>query len=182
MTYELSDFCRDCRDALADAADPQANTLERVQAHLQRLIANEGFSEQTCGVDAPPGLHVLYADGPMGFQVLAHVNQKPRISPPHNHGNSWAVYGQVRGHTDMTEYRRVDDGSDAARAELEVIRKYRLEPGDVGIYVRGVIHSIDYPAGSRFIRITGTNLDRIQRQAFDLATGEIRQYALQQAT
>jgi predicted metal-dependent enzyme (double-stranded beta helix superfamily) len=182
MAYELSDFCKDCRDAVAGHADPSAEILERIRMHLAKLLANQTFTERTCGPDAPAGLHLLHEDGPLGFQVLAHVNQKARVSPPHNHGLSWAVYGQVTGYTDMTEYRRIDDGSDPTHARLEVIRSYRLNPGDVGVYVRGVIHSIDYPPGSRFIRITGTNLDRIERDAFDLATGEIRRPALQQAT
>lgn len=182
MSYELSDFCRDCRDAVAGHTKPQTEALERVRMHLAKLLTNASFTQRTCGPEAPAGLHLLYEDGPMGFQVLAHVNQKPRTSPPHNHGTSWAVYGQVIGHTDMTEYRRVDDGTDATRARLEVIRSYRLNPGEVGVYERGVIHSIDYPAGSRFIRVTGTNLDQIERDAFDLVTGEIRRPALQQAS
>jgi predicted metal-dependent enzyme (double-stranded beta helix superfamily) len=182
MAYELTNFCNDCRSALADHAVPQGDTLDRVRTQLAKLVANDSFALETCGPAATPGLHLLYEDGPLGFQVLAHVNQKPRISPPHNHGTSWAVYGQVTGHTDMTEYRRVDDGSDPAHARLEVIRTYRLQAGEVGVYQRGVIHSIDYPAGSRFIRVTGTNLDRIERDAFDLATGEIRRPALPQAS
>lgn len=82
----------------------------------------------------------------------------------------------------MTVYRRVDDSSDPERAQLEVAEHYRLRPGDVGVYPPGVIHSIDYPAGSRFIRITRTNLDRIERRAFDLATGAIRRALPQQAS
>lgn len=182
MAYELSDFCADCRKALEDDKVPGARSLGSVRSSLVALLANAEFTEATCGINAAPGLHLLHEEGPSGFQVLAHVNQKPRVSPPHNHGSSWAVYGQVTGHTDMTEFRRVDDGSDPAHARLEVMRAYRLHPGDVGIYEPGAIHSIDYPAGSRFIRVTGTNLDRIDRDAFDLATGEIRRPALQQAS
>ena len=44
------------------------------------------------------------------------------------------------------------------------------------------IHSIDYPAKSRFIRVTGTNLDLIPRRRFDLATGKATQMTPQQAT
>ena len=180
MTYELEDFCRDCHQTLARGAGPEA--LEAVRQSLARLLANGAFVERTCGPEAQQGLHLLYEDGELGFQVLAHVNEKPRVSPPHNHGESWAVYGQAIGHTDMTEFRRVDDGADAAHAKLEVTRKYRLNPGEVGIYASGAIHSIDYPEKSRFIRITGTNLDRIYRDAFDPATGAIKRMAPQQAS
>jgi predicted metal-dependent enzyme (double-stranded beta helix superfamily) len=180
MTYELEDFCQECRAILAGGTRPEA--LEGVRQSLARLLANAAFVERTCGPEAKQGLHLLYEDGELGFQVLAHINEKPRVSPPHNHGESWAVYGQATGYTDMTEFRRVDDGADPAHARLEATRKYRLNPGEVGIYASGAIHSIDYPAKSRFIRITGTNLDRIYRDAFDPATGAIKRMGPQQAS
>ena len=55
-------------------------------------------------------------------------------------------------------------------------------PGQAGIYQEGAIHSIEYPAKARFIRVTGTNLDRIPRRRFDLATGKATQMTPQQAT
>jgi predicted metal-dependent enzyme (double-stranded beta helix superfamily) len=180
MTYELQDFCRDCHQTLARGGGPEA--LEAVRQSLARLLANAAFVERTCGPEAKPGLHLLHEDAELGFQVLAHINEKPRVSPPHNHGESWAVYGQATGYTDMTEFRRVDDGTDPAHAKLEMTRKYRLNPGEVGIYASTAIHSIDYPEKSRFIRITGTNLDRIYRDAFDPATGAIKRMGPQRAT
>ena len=67
-------------------------------------------------------------------------------------------------------------------AKLAPEKKYRLEPGHAGIYQDGKIHSIDYPDYSRFIRVTGTNLDNIQRVRFDLASGKVHQMTPQQAT
>jgi hypothetical protein len=165
MAYELEQFCRDCHETLARGGGP--GDLEAVRQSLARLLANAAFVERTCGPEAKPGLHLLYEDADLGFQVLAHINEKPRVSPPH---------------TDMTEFRRVDDGADPAHAQLEMTRKYRLNPGEVGVYASSAIHSIDYPEKSRFIRVTGTNLDRIYRDAFDPATGAIKRMGLQQAT
>jgi hypothetical protein len=51
----------------------------------------------------------------------------------------------------------------------------RLTPGHAGIYQDGKIHSIDYPDKSIFIRVTGTNLDRITRKMFNLETGKVTQ-------
>jgi hypothetical protein len=31
---------------------------------------------------------------------------KPMIGGPHDHGNSWAIYGQALGWTEMTEWER----------------------------------------------------------------------------
>ena len=114
----------------------------------------------------PLGLKALYEDKDLGFQVLAHVNDKARKSPPHDHGASWAIYGQATGHTDMIEWERTDSGG--THAELKEVKRYRLKPGTAGIYQNGAIHSIDYPDRARFIRVTGTNLDKINRVRFDL--------------
>ncbi len=178
MAYDLDQFVADCRAILA--RDPGPAGREDVRRQLERLLANADFVERTCGEDAPTGLKVLYEDRDLGFQVLAHVNDKARKSPPHDHGNSWAIYGQAAKYTDMIEWERV--GGDDKHAQLRETRRYRLEPGEAGIYQDGKIHSIDYPDRARFIRVTGTNLDKIDRVRFDLNTGEVHRMTPQQAT
>jgi hypothetical protein len=178
MAYELDQFISDCRAILQ--RDPGPAGREDVRQHLERLLTNKGFVAKTCGDDVPTGLTVLYQDKDLGFQVLAHVNDKARKSPPHDHGASWAIYGQATKHTDMIEWER--SGGDDKHAELKEVKRYRLNPGQAGTYENGAIHSIDYPDRARFIRVTGTNLDKIQRVRFDLKTGEVHQMTPQQAT
>jgi hypothetical protein len=178
--YDLDQFIADCRATLA--RDPGPAGRETVRKNLERLLANKAFIDTYCGDDQPRGLKVLYEDPKLGFQVLAHINDKARVSPPHDHGESWAIYGQATKYTDMTEWEHEDDGSDPAHAKLRPIRKYRLEPGMAGIYQDGAIHSIDYPDYARFVRVTGTNLDKIKRMRVDLKTGEVHQMTPQQAT
>jgi hypothetical protein len=178
MAYELDQFIADTRAILQ--RDPGPKGREDVRRHLERLLANKEFVAATCGEDVPTGLKVLYEDKDLGFQVLAHVNDKARKSPPHDHGASWAIYGQAAKYTEMIEWERV--GGDDKHAELKEAKRYRLNPGEAGIYQNGAIHSIDYPDRARFIRVTGTNLDKIERVRFDLATGEVQQMTPQQAT
>ena len=180
MSDALKPFIEDLRRTLRGGQG--AKEVEAVRKRLETLLADRDFVEKTCGAGAKNGLHRLHTDPELGFEVLAHINDKARRSPPHDHGESWAVYGQAVGHTDMTEYRRTDDGSVEGEAKLEVTRKYRLNPGEVGMFADGAIHAIDYPDGSRFIRVTGTNLDAIERVAYDEATGRIKRMAAQQAT
>ena len=59
---------------------------------------------------------------------------------------------------------------------------YRLEPGEVGVFAGSAIHAIDYPDKSRFIRVTGTNLDAIERVAYDEQSGRIKRMGAQRAT
>jgi predicted metal-dependent enzyme (double-stranded beta helix superfamily) len=180
MAYDLDQFIADCRTTLAH--DPGPNGREQVRLRLEQLLNNKAFVEEYCADNAPRGLKVLYEDPKLGFQILAHINDKARKSPPHDHGASWAIYGQATKYTDMIEWERIDDGVDPTHAKLKPAKSYRLDPGHAGIYQDGRIHSIDYPEKSRFIRVTGTNLDRIARIRIDLETGEVEQMTPQQAT
>lgn len=180
MAYDFEQLKTDLRRIVKDGHSPAE--LERVRQCLAKLLTNQEFVEQTCGENAEPGLKLLYEDPQFGFQVLAHINEKARTSPPHDHGESWAVYGQAIGYTDMREWQRTDDGADSDHAKLEPTRSYRLNPGEVGVYSHGAIHAIDYPDKSRFIRITGTNLDKIWRVAISEETGQIKRMGPQRAS
>jgi predicted metal-dependent enzyme (double-stranded beta helix superfamily) len=173
MAYTLDAFIADCRTTLARDGGPVGR--EQVRANLEKLLADADFVKAYCGDDQPRGIKVLYQDPKLGFQVLAHINDKARVSPPHDHGASWAIYGQATKHTDMIEWEREDNGADPKHAKLKPVKKYRLTPGKAGIYQDGAIHSIDFPDYARFIRVTGTDLDKIPRIKIDLASGAVEQ-------
>jgi hypothetical protein len=179
MPYDLDQFIADCRSILSRDGGP--NGREEVRLQLERLLQNPDFVQKHCEA-APRGLHVLYEDPKLGFQILAHINDKARAGVPHDHGASWAIYGQATHHTDMIEWEREDDGGDPKHAKLKSTKKYRLTPGRAGIFQEGKIHSIEYPDNARFVRVTGTNLDRIDRVRFDLKTGEVHRMTPQIAT
>jgi predicted metal-dependent enzyme (double-stranded beta helix superfamily) len=180
MGYGLEQFIADCKDILG--RDPGQKGREEVRVRLERLLNNQEFVQKYCGDDVPQGLVTLYEDPKLGFQILAHNNDKGRKGQPHDHGASWAIYGQAIKYTDMTEWERTDNGSDPKHAKLKQTKSYRLNPGHAGIFQDGKIHAIDYPDKSRFVRVTGTNLDKINRVRFDPNTGEVHQMTPQIAT
>jgi predicted metal-dependent enzyme (double-stranded beta helix superfamily) len=173
MAYDLDQFIADCKTTLA--RDPGPAGREQVRVKLEQLLANKDFVAKYADDDLPNGVKTLYEDPKLGFQVLAHIYNKARVSPPHDHGASWAIYGQATQYTDMIIWEREDDGGDPKHAKLKPVKKYRLTPGHAGIYQDGTIHSIDYPDYSRFIRVTGTDLDKIPRIKIDLKTGAVEQ-------
>ena len=181
MAYDLDQFIADCRTTLHARSRPRR---PRAGARQSRAPARQSRLRRAtiAATTQPRGLKVLYEDPKLGFQVLAHINDKARVSPPHDHGASWAIYGQATKYTDMIEWEREDDGDDPKHAKLKPVKKYRLNPGQAGIYQDGEIHSIDYPDYARFVRVTGTNLDKINRIRIDLKTGEVHQMTPQQAT
>ena len=168
MPYDLDQFIADCCASLT--RDPGPAGREEVRRRLERLLANPDFVQAYCGDDAPGGTKILYEDPKLGFQVLSHCYDKPNVSPPHDHGASWAIYGQAAKYTEMTEWDRTQSGA-SGHADLKAVKKYRLNPGQAGIYQDGRIHSIDYPAKARFVRVTGVDLEKIPRHKFDIATG-----------
>src|SRR5260370_19007670 len=180
MAYDLDQFVSDCRAILKRDGGPQGR--EQVRLKLEERTSSRDLVETYCGDHVPGGLKVLNGDAGLGFQILAHINDRARVSPPHDHGASWAIYGQATHYTDMIEWERQDNGSDPKKAKLKPVKKYRLLPGHAGIYQDGTIHSIDYPDYARFVRVTGTNLDKIERVRFDLASGKVEQMTPQQAT
>jgi len=170
MTYTLDAFVTDTQAALKASNTPAGR--EKVRQLLEKLLTNRQFVDQAVGPAAPMGTRKLYEDKDLGFVVLAHVNAKGHKSPPHDHGSSWAVYGQAVKHTDMSEFRRLDGGKAEGDAKLEKVKSYRLEPGHAGVYDVGAVHAIDYPEGSRFVRVTGRDLDHVKRLKYDMAAGK----------
>lgn len=170
MTYTLDAFVKDAQAALG--ADKGPGGREQVRVLLEKLLTNKSFVDEAVGPAAPMGARKLYEDKDLGFVVLAHCNARAHKSPPHDHGPSWAVYGQAINHTDMSEFRRIDGGKDAGDARLEQVKSYRLNPGQAGVYDVGAVHAIDYPEGSRFVRVTGRDLDYVRRLKFDMAAGK----------
>ena len=169
MPYTLEEFSADCHRILK--ADPGAAGREQVRQNLEKLLLEDNFVDANCGPDAKGGANVLYENAELGFQILAHIMDKGHAGGVHDHGASWAIYGQAVGHTEMTEWNRTDDRSQDGKAIVELDRTYRLERGQAGIFQDHAIHSIAYPAGARFIRVTGVDLQTIERGRYDVEAG-----------
>jgi hypothetical protein len=90
------------------------------------------------------------------------VQEGGKRGQPHSHGTSWAIYGNARNVTEMTEYRRVNP-EDEDHVVLAPSSKYMLRPGDTRAYGPGVIHSTAHPEQAWVIRVTGTDLDTLPR-------------------
>ncbi len=171
MSYSLEHFCNDVRAALKGQRGSAGR--EQTRQLLEKLLKDEEFLRKECGAQAEPGVRTVYRDAETGFNVLVHIYAKGKTSPPHDHGKSWAVYGQAAGWTDMTLWKRKDDGADEGRADIEAERTFRLDPGMAGIFEPGVIHSIHFLDGTKFVRVTGTDLETIPTHRFDPAAGKV---------
>jgi len=165
MVYSLEQFCADCRAALKTNSGPAGR--EEVRKKLENLLHDPVFLSAECGDDAEVGIRTIYKDEETDFNILVHIYEAGKTGPPHDHGESWAVYGQAAQWTDMILWKRLDEADDNGKAKLAEYKSYRLEPGMAGTFEPGDIHSIHFPDGARFVRVTGTNLDSIPTYRFD---------------
>lgn len=162
MAYALDQFCKDLNSVIKSKG--QAG-LPELAEKLKGLLTNPEFVAATFSEETPPGKRALWHDPETDAYVLAHVQQAGKGGNPHSHGASWAIYGNARGYTEMTEWRRINAESEDA-VTLEKSDAYTLGPGQTRAYGSGVIHSTRHPEKAWVIRITGTDLDKIQRYAF----------------
>lgn len=163
--YSFLRFIEDCRTTLHQNDGPGGR--ERIRVKLEKLLIESTFLAEHCAVDAQPGIHKLHHDSKLGFVVMAHIYAHGKVSPPHDHGDSWAIYGQATEYTDMTVWEH-QAGCNDEHVELNVKHKFRLDPGMAAVFEPGDIHTIDFPAGARFIRVTGTDLSRIPTRRYDI--------------
>jgi predicted metal-dependent enzyme (double-stranded beta helix superfamily) len=164
MAYDLEQFCADTR-AILQSGDALPANLSRIGAKLAELLANPAFVASAFTEDTPPGQRLLHHDQATDFHVLAHVQRGGKSGTPHSHGTSWAIYGNARGFTDMTEWRRINPETEE-QAVLEEAARYRLDTGRTHAYLPHVIHSTAHPEKAWVIRVTGTDLDHLPRFRF----------------
>jgi hypothetical protein len=160
MAYTLKNFCNDSSAILK--SQPLDQALPQIADHLSRLLVNPDFVAETFNDDIPPGKRVLFHDPELDYYVLAHVQEGGKKGKPHSHGTSWAIYGNARNVTDMTEWRRANPETDS-HIEWVASSRYGLGPGQTRSYGPHVVHSTEHKQKAWVIRVTGTDLDKLPR-------------------
>jgi hypothetical protein len=163
MSYTLDQLAADIRAALT--ADPGPTGKAKVGRCVSRALTDRGFIARHLK-DRAPGANpreVLYEDPQLGFCICGHVYDGPANGSPHDHGESWAIYGQATGATEMTDWKIVEKGAAGKPALVEPVRTYEMKPGDAHVYDVGAVHSPRRAAACKLIRIEGKNLDHVKR-------------------
>jgi hypothetical protein len=164
MGHTLEQFAVDCHRLLK--AEPGPAGRQKVCALLQEVLQDDEFVATHLGDDVPER-KVLYEDPELGFCILAHVNRGAKTSPPHDHGPTWAIYGQARGVTEMTDWELVEPASAEKPGKVRKARVYTLTPGMAFVYNEGDLHSPRREDSTRLIRFEGINTDKIKRFAYE---------------
>jgi hypothetical protein len=163
MAYTLAQLAGDIREALRSDAGTAGK--QKVCGCVSRSLADEAFIAAHLKDRAPgaPPREILYEDPELGFCICSHVYDGPAHGAPHDHGPSWAVYGQAAGITEMTDWKIVKKGKPGEPTLVEPVKTYVMKPGDAHLYDVGDVHSPKRDAPVKLLRIEGKNLDRVER-------------------
>jgi hypothetical protein len=163
MAYTLTQLAADIRETLKGDSGPAGKA--RVCSYVSRSLKDQAFIAAHLKERAPGAnpREVLYEDPELGFCICGHVYGGSANGAPHDHGSSWAIYGQATGVTEMTDWRIVKPAAGDAPALVEPVKTYLMRPGDVHLYDVGDVHSPKREAPVKLIRIEGKNLDTVKR-------------------
>ena len=164
MALTLEQFAAECHRILESTPGPDGR--KKVSAVVQDVLKDDAFIARHLGDDVPER-KILYEDPTLGFCILAHNYTGAKESAPHDHGPSWAIYGQAKGETEMTDYQRIAEPANGSPGKAKPMRTYKLTPGVAHVYNEKDLHSPTRRGPTRLIRLEGLNMDRIKRDKFE---------------
>jgi predicted metal-dependent enzyme (double-stranded beta helix superfamily) len=164
MAHTLEQFAATCHRILK--ADPGPTGRQQVCTLLREVLQDKDFIATHLGDDVPER-QILYEDAELGFCILAHVHHDAKTSPPHDHGPSWAIYGQAYGETEMTNWELVEPASADKPGKVRKVKSYTLTPGMAYVYNEGDLHAPRRTAPTRLIRLEGINMDKVHRLRYE---------------
>ena len=166
MSWTLEKFASACQQALTEDRGPAGR--KKVCEIVQQVLNDDAFIAKHVGEDGPER-KILYEDPTLGFCILAHSYAGAKESPPHDHGPSWAIYGQATGETVMSDWALVEKATADKPGKVRLATSYTLKPGMAHVYNEGDLHSPRREGPTRLIRIEGTNMDKVKRLAYERA-------------
>ena len=164
MTLTLASLARGCHDALAAGDTPAAR--EQAAQLLAQALRDPAFLQEQFAQPVPER-KIAYEDPELGFCILVHEYHDAREGGPHDHGPSWAIYGQAEGETIMTDWAKVAPASETEPGKVRHVRDYKLTPGAAHVYNEGDLHSPRRDASTKLIRIEGRNVEKIRRFPYE---------------
>ena len=168
MSYTLEEFSADSRAALLKDSGPAGREL--VRQYTEKACSDPEFIARYLGPGATDERRILYEDPELHFCIVAHVYKGAKISAPHDHGSSWAIYSQAMGVTEMTDWRLIEQPANGRPGKVAKGKTYELTPGKAHVYNEGDVHSPRREFETRLIRVEGTDLTKVKRDKFEVVT------------
>ena len=121
---------------LTSAIHDDAARVQALRPAFAALLTADGWLPDTCArpdegsrMGGGIGQYALYRAENGSLCLFSLVVPAGASTPVHDH-LAWGLVGIYRGRQDETVYRRLDDGSDPARARLEISKRQQLGRGE----------------------------------------------------
>lgn len=132
---EIRALVEETRRVTQDIAEVAAR-VEALKPAFATLLAAEGWlpddygaPDLSSGMGSGIGQYALYRAEDGSLTLFSLVIPAGAETPVHDH-LAWGLIGVYRGRQHETVYRRLDDGADAARADLQVSRAATMDTGE----------------------------------------------------
>src|SRR6187399_2988494 len=120
---------------MAETAEP-AERVEALKPAFAKLLGADGWlphdyatRDEKSRMGDGIGQYALYRAEDGSLCLFSLVVPPNAATPVHDH-LAWGLVGLYKGTQHETVYRRLDDGSDESRADLQISKEQSLAPGD----------------------------------------------------
>jgi len=181
-TPEVRHLVAETARVTAEHADVPSR-LEALKPAFATLLASDGWlpeafaaPDDTSRMGGGIGQYALYRAEDGSLCLFSLVVPAGAETPVHDH-LAWGLIGIYRGRQQETVYARLDDGSDASRARLEISKQQTLGPGEFYALVPPAddIHYVRTISASASISIhlLANDTACVWRHRFDPASGAV---------
>ena len=157
--------------------------IEAIKPAFADLLAADGWlpdrfsrGDTASKMGGGIGQYALYRAEDGSLCLFALVVPAGASTPVHDH-LAWGLVGLYRGEQQETVYRRLDDGRDEAKAELEISKEQPLRPGEFYPLIPPVddIHFVKTtsPDASISIHLLANDTACVWRHKFDPDSGAV---------
>lgn len=168
----LSRFAKEITSVIVEnpkADNKTLGTLGRVP--LTKLLESRFLPERYA--NASTGRvkkYLLYKDDKLGFTVASLVWPPRSGMATHNHRTGWTLYGLYQNEIEVTDFERIDEGTEDDRAHLRIFNRSRIPEGQVIILHEPDfdIHRVINPTlnQSITIHVWGRDVAEVKREVF----------------
>jgi len=159
MSLTFEQFAKRCSDLLK--AEPSPAGRQKVCELLKEMLHDPEFV-QAVVPESTIDRELRYEDPELKFCIFAEHKSGAKVGEPHDHGPSWAIYGQAAGVTEMNEWEVVEPAVGDQLGRIREVKTYTMTPGTAYVYNEGVLHSPSRTAPTRLIRFEGINLEALR--------------------
>lgn len=179
---EVRTLVDETRRLTGEIADTAAR-VEALRPAFGKLLSADGWLPQAygepdlqSGMGSGIGQYALYRAEDGSLSLFSLVIPAGAETPIHDH-LAWGLIGVYRGEQSETVYRRVDDGKDESKAQLEVARHQSVKRGEFYTLLPPLddIHFVKTVSRgpSVSIHLLANDTACVMRHRFDAATGKV---------